>query len=515
MKRQLFVTTVMVLLTGAVHAHPSGEPSCGGSAHLVTVREAASFQTAINALGRQTKSAFVVEGAPLHIVLLPKEVAKISLDGAADAVINSVARAYDYEVLRDSKGTRAQADVYVLQKRYSDPHDLPDVTFEECERTLGDVRKILAQYALQPPLHGKMSDFIVGFAQTLTLQQKEQIKLGLPVKDLRPEQQQQMQRFVLELYVASPMREVENVIREMSEVKTADVVNKGGAVGIETKTKYGPFFRPLSKIWSRPASSPSIRTPVKLPPLTERMTLREAFAAVEKRSPLYPIVVDRTLADKTVSVFGAASARPDSLARALASVYDLRLVRASDDSPTRVTTPKLRIPQNLSELFPCIRAALPTIVRRATRDGQFSATLARQTAAVGLAEGQRLDEQADGYRNASGKIGAEAARRLNESLTTAVSKPQSRVSFAALAPETRAQFALIVMANLLSTINTQPTDGPPLYVRDFEQGTIRLRKLPPRFGIGGVVELSVQSPRHTGIGFQAAIDVPDKGQFSW
>src|SRR5947209_3472482 len=137
-------------LTPASHSPPAGSTATAsmrqparqsGYANPIVRLEPSSlrrFDSALTSLSQQARVVIVCEGQPLRVELSDAEVERIServdLSGTPLATaVEQVAAAFDYECVR------AGAAVFVLTKRYSDPNDLPDVTFEEAAGSLESI----------------------------------------------------------------------------------------------------------------------------------------------------------------------------------------------------------------------------------------------------------------------------------------------------------------------------------------------------------------------------------------
>ncbi len=162
----------------------------------ITQTQARVFQDTLAAMATQARVAFVAEGAPLRPALPDQAAPTLSqsapLSVAVEKAVEKLAAAYDYDAER-------RGNLFVLKKRYSDPHDLPGVTLQECASALADAERLMSPYN---PRVSRDSLVARGVIKSLTPQQLQAMHDGSPsVASLSPGQQAQVLRFALYLYV--------------------------------------------------------------------------------------------------------------------------------------------------------------------------------------------------------------------------------------------------------------------------------------------------------------------------
>lgn len=184
--RILFLSLTFLVLTflsfagmAAAGAQQRKSPAvaAGGPKVRLSSAQAASFEKALNMLAAQGKVAFVAEGLPLRATLPPDKAAELAASSSTPlaAVVEKLALAYDYDATR-------QGDVFVLKKRYTDPHDLPGLTLEECQLSLQDVVRVLNGFS--PPVKRGANDptgeVAWGVIASLSAQQMDAMNIVVP-----------------------------------------------------------------------------------------------------------------------------------------------------------------------------------------------------------------------------------------------------------------------------------------------------------------------------------------------
>ncbi len=186
------------------------------------------FDDALAALSAQAKVAFIAEGAPLHPILeessfqalrqaLPQDDA-VPLSKA----VAQVSGAFGYEAVRADK------DLFLLYKTYTDPKDLPFVTLEEAARSLRDIVRATEILNSRVPL-GSKNDPFQRFIQSLAPQQVQVLrqralqKDGVPIALFRPEQRQLMLKYAGHKYLfqglVDPLNRAERAARQLEATR--------------------------------------------------------------------------------------------------------------------------------------------------------------------------------------------------------------------------------------------------------------------------------------------------------
>jgi hypothetical protein len=121
------------------------------------------FQSAIDALAAKWHIAIVAESAPISEKLGSNVSSSLPNETPEQAVLR-VAAAFDYT-------SKRRGNVYILNKLFTDPEDLPDLTLEEAKAALDDILQILPSVDDRYFLHGIGSSY----AAMPTLLTREQL----------------------------------------------------------------------------------------------------------------------------------------------------------------------------------------------------------------------------------------------------------------------------------------------------------------------------------------------------
>lgn len=189
--RVVATALVLILFSPFVRAEPPGTLPIQTRILPGEVRDFAAF---LNAARRKTGVAFLIEDAPFH-ARLPESVQqnlKADLAALPDTASQTtlVAGLYDFEVIR------VTPRFFIWRKRYTDPNDVPNVTFAEARDSS---RKLNALFETFAPRNLMGIDAILSnryqreMVETLSPEQSERAQsgTGLPVRELSPAQKEQ------------------------------------------------------------------------------------------------------------------------------------------------------------------------------------------------------------------------------------------------------------------------------------------------------------------------------------
>ena len=506
--------TAMVLLIASSEMATSQEnrssnkdQKTGDNLVRLSDKEAGSFAVAFNSLTAQSHVAFVVEGEPLHPKLPENEVPNVSSGGERlGALVIKLADAYDYDVKQDGK-------VFILCKRYTDPHDLPCVTLDECRLAIEDVKRVTDVFNPHVPYYrsGSSNPLVSDLLDTLT---PEQLSLmhdrQLPVSSLTPEQQSLARRTALYIYVQLPVESSNSSLLRLQNAAQATFchgIRMGTAFfGYTTppgkpesllmsdllasqRTPNKPVFHQLSSpliptrrvilTHGRASLAPSVGVPIS-------STLGKGVTILNKRGDGSLITVDPALGPKPVTVIGAENARTAAIITALTDIYGLRVV-TEDTGKRRLTRPLFRVPLDISGIPDAVRAVFPAPMVRALSDTEPETALPQQSAAEGKAsqsrwpseELKRPSSKSEKPLKLAGKKKApHSLHALHdaavEELVSAV-EPQiraasdGRVPEAAVPEASSRAFATILMTQCLGDLQHLMEQNPPYYIADFNQ----------------------------------------------
>jgi hypothetical protein len=149
------------------------------------------FASLLGALSARYHIAFVAEAEPLHPTAPPEKMANVrqafESGTSPEKAVEEVADAFDYEA------ERAAGDLFLLRKRYSDPADLPFLTFDEVHYDLATLLRSLAPLLpATPDIRGpgtlNPGPYLVKrFAETLSPEQVAAMPQGIPISPQRPD----------------------------------------------------------------------------------------------------------------------------------------------------------------------------------------------------------------------------------------------------------------------------------------------------------------------------------------
>jgi hypothetical protein len=507
----------VVLLLGSLLSRDraaSQTPTNSPTRVEINAEEASNFYSALNAVSARGQIAIVAEGYPLRPVLTADQAARIAGAGTSEEMVHRLADAFDYELFRDERGRLPQGKVYALRKRYTDPRDLPSVTFEECHAAVADIKRILSAFAPDPPVPRQV-DLVLQIMNTLTPEQVERSrKEGIPVRALRPDQQAQIRRMASHLFVGVNLRGADNSLRALESRRKSTVCVRShkdkNVVGFECVFPgVKPTFYPAGQTYNLFVFAPQGDELTELATLYREnapaTTLGAVVDSLGKNAPGATLEIDEILRDKPVCVAGMAFAPPERVMGALSDIYGLRLVGDSGRKSLALLRRRPNLPRDVSAVYDAVRTALPDPIRRATKDSDRKRLLAE------LRERNREAERRDIEAVTSGKIsdeeaakrfherirsnpaaernlvhrahfmGAEAARRVEygcEQTLVELSpeEKQRGIPFSGLNATTRASLALVHIAMLVGWINELPNDMMPTYVRYLEHSIITTRE---------------------------------------
>lgn len=405
--------------------------------HL-TPAQASTFFSAFTVLSQQGRVMIVAEDQPLYPTLTSlvsqsparRAAAALTLKKEGEplsTLLPKLAAAYDYDVQPSGK-------VFLLKKRYTDAADLPSITVKECALALDETNRYVENF--NPHLLLGLVDrspAIRDLVYSLTPEQLEAMKdihRGVPVTSLAPTQQQEVQQFLLHLYVQTAITDLPNTIGAINRIAATDPLfswrdcakfsNSSFArqyakasiylFGYDATLASGrPIFVTMSKpdqirasldgtirVTPRqesvsapttpqageqimpgdvtdPAPAPA-NTPAPIPPLSSSLgdilTRLNVRAADGVKGDGLKVTVQPYLAPKRATVFGEALATPRQEVAALADVYGLRVLTEEKEQGhdrLRVTRLTPGAPLDVTALHDVLRQFLPDPLLRAYR----------------------------------------------------------------------------------------------------------------------------------------------------
>lgn len=188
----------------------------------ITPAQAATFFSAFTALAQQAHVALVAEDHPLYTTLTHSQAARLKLNQDGEplsTLLPKLAAAYDYDV--QPSGT-----VFLLKKRYTDAADLPSITVKECALALEETNRYAENFNPHlvlglPDRSPAVRDLIYSLTPT-QLAAMGDIHRGVPVASLSPIQQEEVQQFLLHLYVQTAITDLPNAVGAINRVSATD-----------------------------------------------------------------------------------------------------------------------------------------------------------------------------------------------------------------------------------------------------------------------------------------------------
>ena len=543
----------MALFVGALPSAQAQLPSVGGVQTTASPRpavppvddinaEARRFRDTFTSLSQKYGVAFVMEGVPLKIHdrtpasavaaeknastewelpesfaaqqlkrLLDRKTRSAKVDTAPQAAepaeppkvlsmeerVAEAAAQYDYRV--EKRGT-----IFLLRKRYTNPHDLPDVSLGESAAALKDVTRLLSQWnpnvkttAVGVRLGG-MNVAETSFMASLTGEQEEQMRNGgLKVSAMSPTQQHDVRQIAMFYYIQMPFEDLYGTMAQFDRLLKKKTVlcqkkqDEQWLLGYEDPTGWfgGPWFMPLDQL---PVFTPPFPKPTDEAVKAETVwaaqrraagatTLGQMVVQVNRRTPSAPkVVVDAILADKTLTLVGEQKLTPPALLKAAADVYGLRFKTDPDGTP-HLTRRNVKPPKALEDLPASIASAFPDPFLRALHKEEINQNLdenaelnaQKKAGRMAPAEFERMQElslRREIWRKHPEQLGMAAIRRLSVRTRPLFQQnPNARHPIADLDGDTKSAIASIVMTQTMSSLQTVVDSTPPVYIEQWEQ----------------------------------------------
>ncbi len=327
---------------------------------------AAHFQAVIKSLSADSGIAIVAEGAPLAFdAAITTGTAYAATPTETKVALLADAANYD---ARKARG------VFLLQKRYSNPRDIPCVTISECRASLREVASLLSGL-MRPVEPGDTTDsrepYVQSFFRSLSPEQVAAMEnTPLPLARLTPAQKDKASDMLVSTYLFDLSDTARYAAYDLSELPNGalhkatwnDAViswNEKSRPDVERSLSDQPLNYGNSSAKSTAPTSGYVM-PAEAP-----STLGEEFARLNRLAKLGTGVTFELgdgFADKPVTVVGLDRLTPEQAAFALASVYDLR-VRHARSGEQIIARPCLS-PVNIGNVKEAILGALPSPLAR-------------------------------------------------------------------------------------------------------------------------------------------------------
>jgi len=495
------------------------------------------FTTVLQTISTRYDRAFIAEAEPLHDKLSSEKAKalcqELEREGITEAeAVQKVADAFDYEPEYTDDG------MYLLRKRYSDPTDLPDVTFDEIRHDLVGQIRMLSQFCPMPPDirgPGEIAPENIALLQLKDSLSPEDIAAmsnGIAVSQLPLAAKLPAWHYACQYYLGPSLHFATATLDQLDRTRKKDAefhwidvsglrafgftstytvntrsgvmhfpgdfvlshnlrttVEGGTIITVPSATlKNGKFVAippdptaPDNKPSSKPAH---VSSAISLGDLVSQVNSHGDLGA-KTGSDAKPIIaeVDPALAPKTVTLVGCEKLTPTQLLNGVSAVYGLRFFRA-DDGHLRVAfrpQPQLTL------------ADLPTRIIRYLPD-----PLVREWYANARGKGPKDGTQVLITQHNIEISRAEAVRRLRETVQQRVKYPYGRLPMTAMTDTERKYLALIFMADCQGPFYTLISKPNPSYIADFDHAMIGAKVI----GSGFMVTIGRLEPNgHIGMEF--------------
>ena len=359
----------------------------------VTPEQARSFLEGLTVLAGQGKVAFVAEGVPLWPTLAPAKLPGWSGTLPLSEAVDKLAAAYDYAAQR-------KGNVFVLRKRYTDAHDLPDVTIEECRLAAQDVARLMSPFAPRVPQERGIdppNTLSLDILAALSPEQRQAMQTRqLSVASLSSSQRAVLKRLSLFFYLHSSWDQANEVLIRLDKTPETRLCFRDLSASKQPERHFG-FEFPDKRLGGRPYFSPFFRVialnaqttpPFGIVPTPEpgrdaidrasagATTLDAALTRLNARaagtaagSGPARFTADSALGPKTLTLVGDENEwnSTPALFSALADVYGLRVI-TEEDGTRRLARYRPRPVRDLADLAAAVHVALPAPLLRAAHE---------------------------------------------------------------------------------------------------------------------------------------------------
>lgn len=321
------VATMLIIVASFCNvavAKPPIPPHSTGA--VLRADEAADFATFLHAARQKTGASYLIEDVPIH-PRLSEDVrktlqSKFSQEKNIAAQVNLVAGLYDFEVIPITPRFS------VWRKRYSDHHDIPNVTSEEMRESIHKLRAFYQMFApkgLIGPMSFISTDQHRDMVRMLSPEQIQRAnsETGLPVRELSAEQKERFWQAMLDFSTSGTRMDLE-IVYDNERLLQRDGAQFGYAYlfGKEPQAKNIEYFLPnsdspkpgwtlVSKEESAPPDLRDETVHAQLAPLShslsiffEKLSLPRHETTTKKSPPLIRFQMEPALTKKTMLFVG-------------------------------------------------------------------------------------------------------------------------------------------------------------------------------------------------------------------
>jgi hypothetical protein len=423
----------------------------------ISLKNVQNFRDCFTHLAEKYKLAIFVEGAPFQETLNDEETRNVMLSGPLDKVIRSVANLYDYEIF--STPRELSQRLIILSKKYTYPWDLPCLSFEEILKTSQDITKLLSNFYVDR--RNTNVELAQNVDTTLSFQQKEDLKKGIAVSSLLPDQKKHVWEIVKYTYVGihSTFQDAQTMMaqRQIRREDNIIVTQKKGVL----QERLAIYDRITNEPDQGGNTARHKKNNAKRPPVTfyftqQTQTIKEIFDQIPPTHMGEIVEIAPSIAHKPCLMYGAIFTTSIPVAIALVRLFDLRNVRL-DRKHYRLERKQFPFTTDIEQVAPLLKAMTPLPLHR---------SIARDTHQDDevFSAGWRIDEKIS-------QLTREIFRRISLGAETDLKKSQKKIlSISETSEFTQKYIAYLYLSTEIADIYSLMLEKDlPDYIKQFNK----------------------------------------------
>jgi|GEM_PF-5968341 len=366
-----------------------------------------AFEKVMTDFAKANRVTILTESQPLQLDVTEENIASVRSEAEKVKTVKErlvlLAQAFDYSVA----DTPALPTLFVLHKKYSNPEDLPDITFEEARLAAKNIRKATKEF--EPELAPGVPIWHIYNSLSPEAKQKMSSPQGIPVSQLSPTQQRRLFRVACTSYFRrlddwriieerldgcrSPKaqftyRPFSGLVVPIYEGPQSDskdmwfvalnfrvfTQSMGGTTINEAKGEAEIVDNKLV-LYKPDPTDPKAKPKASFLFRPVAISLQKAVANISTRLPspsskVAKAVVDSHLQSKKICLFGEEFTTPVKCLDGLAAVYGLRIVHP--DAKTARITMQVPYQKDISEVKEKVQRLLPLPIVHIFEKGRAS-----------------------------------------------------------------------------------------------------------------------------------------------
>jgi hypothetical protein len=413
-----------------------------------------------------------------------------------DQAVGRIAAAFDYSVKR-------RGAVFILNKMFTHPEDLPDLTIGEATVALDEITRMLAPFTPKyPEAPARGSSPAEAIASVLSpLQIQALSRSGVDVTSLAPQQRAEVWNLAMWFYLNDACGTSTSACSHFHALAALEPVFRWEKVGDQDEFGVDELTaaQPTAEFW--PLSHPDTFGGYAKAPNGARYPIRISFGPPDAAQPLDPsdpsmasadeaereavlsrvstiadvmrlltrregegirFTVDRELAGKSVSIAGIGNASSDQIASGTADVYGLEL-RHKHDGTINISRIQAISVNDVNDLPRALLAAVPRSISRCilARTGEIQA---REKSGH-----PRISHWQNAFVDAAEGMNIIAVRDIRAVAQPLVLKAKDqKIALSKLPPSFTKVFAVSKSVRAFATILHDAERKTPPYVADFD-----------------------------------------------